>query len=73
LKQWLDFEFQEKIEARDRLGIIQKDKMVETTIRFPVEGNIKSMDSMAIIEGLKNSLNNGYIKHFKKRLKVWLD
>jgi len=37
----------------DRVAIIQEQKALKKRIDFPVEGNIKSMDSMAIIEEQK--------------------
>jgi len=36
LKQWLDFPFQEKIEAMDRLAITQEREIIETTHRFSI-------------------------------------
>ena len=37
----------------DKLGITQRQNIVETTVEFPGKENIEFMDGWAIIKGLK--------------------
>jgi len=38
LKKRLDFPFQEKIETMERLALIEKQIILETTVRFSMSG-----------------------------------
>jgi len=38
----------------DRLAIIEGQKNVATTVRFPIEVTIETMDRLPIIEGQRN-------------------
>jgi len=50
LKQRLDFLFQGKIKTKDRLAIIQEQKMVEIMVRFSISRKVETMDRLALIE-----------------------
>ena len=56
LKQRLDFPVVEKIQAMDRLAIIQFQNIVETTVGFSGKEKKETMDSLAIIQGQKKLL-----------------
>ena len=56
----------------DRVAIIQEQKALKQRLDFPVEGNIKSMDSMTIIEEQKILQTTVTLRILKKH-KLWLD
>jgi len=53
LNQPLDFPGKDKIETMNRLAIIERPQIVETTVRFSNCRKIESMNRLAIIEGQK--------------------
>ena len=56
-----------------RLAIIQEQKSLKQRLDFPVEENIKSMDSMAIIQEQKIVETTVRFSISKKRSKLWID
>ena len=53
LKHRLDFENKKKIQTMDTFPIIQGQKFVGTTVRFPYKKTIETTDTLAIIQGQK--------------------
>ena len=57
----------------DTFPLIQGQKFVGTTVRFPFKEKIETMDTFTLIQGQKIVETTVYIFQIRKRLKLWIN